>query len=145
MGETFFTLPSKISQTFLNPLLTYPKLFLSPPPMKSFRGDVCKKLCTRLLSLLDVVSVIDVHKSTLSWKKKGQIVLQKIIILISTFLPYKHMGITQWCSQVLNIGEGASNQDKPTRYCDQRRRSVFDIGGGIIWWHVSTNCMHGGV
>ena len=75
-------------------------------------------------------------------KKDGQIVLQKIIILISTFT---HIGITQWCSQVVNIGEGASNQDKPTKYCDQGRRSVFDMGGGAIWWCVSTICPHKGV
>ena len=43
-------------------------------------------------------------------------------------------------TKVLNIGEGASNQDKPTRYCEQGRRSVLDMGREIIWWRVSTNC-----
>ena len=60
-----------------------------------------------------------------------RIVLQKII-LISTLLPYPHGHYAMVCTKVvnknLNIGEGASNQDKPTRYCEQGRRSVLDMG-----------------
>ena len=57
------------------------------------------------------------------------------------YLPfYPHGQYTMVYTKVLNIGEGPSNQDKPTRYCEQGRRSVLDMGREIIWWRVSTNC-----
>ena len=81
--------------------------------------------------LLDVVSIIDVHKSTLTltWKKKKKTwtdPTENNHFDIYTFY-LTHMGIMHWCSQVFYIGEGESNQEKPTRYCDQKRRSVFDL------------------
>ena len=47
------------------------------------------------------------------------ILLQKIITLISTFLPYTHGHYTMLYTMVVNFGEGASNQGIPTRYCEQ--------------------------
>ena len=48
------------------------------------------------------------------------------------YLSTSHIGITQWCSQVVNIGEVAGSQDKPTRYCEQGCRSVFNMGDNLV-------------
>ena len=93
-------------------------------------------LSVRFISILGVVPIIDIHKPTLGLKKKKKTWTDNSPIENNHFDIYLS-NLHTWALGYAMVQPGckylggASNQDIPTtRYCEQGRRSVFDMGGG---------------
>ena len=80
--------------------------------------------------LLDVVSIINVHKSTLTLKH-GQGPTEKKSFLISTFLPYTYGHYTMVYTKDVNMGRGKVIKTYQQDTVNRGEDLAHTRGGGV--------------